>query len=157
MKKLTFAVAIMSAALGCGGDDGETDGPLRDCSQVCSTDAATDAPTDAPIDAAPIDAVTIDTPPSSVVVVPCAGATVVSDVTAPNFSFVITDNTIAAGQVVRFMMPGSHSVVSGETAGVPDGEFRVEFNQTVCLQFTAPGTYGFWCNPHQFTGSLTVQ
>lgn len=148
----TFAFAlILSSIVACGGDD---------------TSPSIDAPSGGP-DAADGDAMARDASEafdgpgpdaaaSSVVEVPCAGAMIASEVTAPGFSFTITQATIARGAVVRFMMPGVHSVVSGNTAGVDDGLFSVAFNQTKCLQFTAAGTFGFWCNPHQFTGSITV-
>ncbi|MBK9034554.1 MAG: hypothetical protein IPL61_25355 [Myxococcales bacterium] len=150
----TFAFAlILSSIVACGSDDTTT--PI-------------DAPSGGP-DAADGDAMARDASEgfdgpgpdaaaSSVVEVPCAGATIASEVTAPGpgFNFVITQATIASGAVVRFMMPGVHSAVSGNTPGVADGLFSVGFSETKCFQFTAAGTFGFWCNPHQFTGSITV-
>ena len=123
---------------------------------ACGDDGGSTPPIDAP---ATVDApATIDAPAvTTVVEVPCAGATIASEVTAPGFAFTITDSTIAVDAIVRFTMPGSHSAVSGSPAGTADGKFTVSFNETKCLRFTAAGTYPFWCNPHQFTGSLTVQ
>ena len=158
MMKPALVAMFLVGVLGCGSDDESTpiDAATADTATVdaATVDAAHDAPTviDAPL---PVDATPVDAPASTVVVVQCPGQ-VASEVTAPGFSFVITDATIAVNDIVRFTMPGSHSAVSGATPGVFDGVFRVEFNQTVCLRFTAAGTFPFWCNPHQFTGSITV-
>jgi plastocyanin len=125
---------------------------------ACDDDGGT--PIDAPlidgvsIDTPGIDAPTIDSRPSTVMVVTCP-ATVASEVSAPGFAFTITDATINVGDVVRFTMPGFHSAVSGPP-GQPDGIFRVDFNQTACLQFTAAGSFPFYCDPHQFTATITV-
>jgi plastocyanin len=171
--------SLFAIAAGCGDDGGGTpiDAAVVD---VGPPDSFADAPPDGPADASPpdsfadapppdgsadapgldapgLDAPGLDAASSSVVVVPCAGAAIASEVTAPGFSFTITDSTIAVDAVVRFTMPGSHSVVSGSPAGTADGQFTVGFNATKCLRFTAAGTYPFWCNPHQFTGSITVQ
>lgn len=126
---------------------------------ACGDDGGSTPPIDAPaaIDAPATDAPTTDAPAATVVEVACAGATIASEVTAPGFSFTITDPTIAVDAIVRFSMPGSHSAVSGSPAGTSDGQFTVSFNETKCFRFTAAGTYPFWCNPHQFTGTITVQ
>jgi plastocyanin len=89
--------------------------------------------------------------------VACAGATIASEVSAPGFAFTITVPTIAVDAVVRFTMPATHSAVSGSPAGTDDGKFSVGFSTTKCFRFTAAGSYPFWCNPHQFTGTITVQ
>ena len=142
-----LTLSLLSTVVACGGDDGDT------------------TPIDAPIvfDGMPIDtpvvstdAASPDAAPSVVMEVPCAGATIAATITAPGFAFTPMQSTVALNAVVQFTMPGSHSAVSGETPGVDDGQFRVNFNETKCLRFTAAGTYGFWCNPHQFTGSITV-
>lgn len=141
----SLALATPFVLAACGGDD---DGPPIDAPGV------NDGP--GPIDA-PIDTGTgIDAPASTVVEVPCAGATIASEVTAPGFAFAVTDDTIAVGATVRFTMPSFHSAVSGPP-GTPDGRFNVGFNETKCLHFTTAGSYPFYCNPHQFTATLTVQ
>ena len=128
---------------------------------ACGDDGGSTLPIDAPvaIDApGTIDApATIDAAPSTVVEVPCTGATIASEVSAPGFSFTITDASIAVDAIVRFTMPSVHSAVSGSPAGTADGQFAVGFSETKCLRFTAAGTFPFWCNPHQFTGTITVQ
>ena len=37
------------------------------------------------------------------------------------------------------------------------GGLAVNFAETKCLMFTAPGTYNFKCSVHGFMGSVTVQ
>lgn len=154
MRHAPVSVSMVLALLAACGDDRGTppiDGAARD-------GAVVDAPAiDAPaIDARVIDATSIDAAPSTVVEVPCAGATIASEVSAPGFAFTISRSSITVNSVVRFTMPGFHSAVSGATPGVADGTFRVGFNQVKCLRFTAAGSFPFWCDPHQFTGALTV-
>jgi len=93
----------------------------------------------------------VDAPTSSVQRVDCATSTPTVTVTAPGFAFSPAASTITAGQVVQFMMPATHNAVSDS------GLFRVEFNTSACFKFTSAGTFGFHCEPHLFTGSITVQ
>ena len=158
-----YHLAILTTALftgaGCS-DDGVTT-PIDAALDAAVVDAhIVDAATidaaaiDAGLDARPIDAA-----PATVVVVPCAGANIASDVSAPGFAYIITDSTIAVNAIARFTMPGIHNAISGTVnGGVPtaDGQFRVEFNQVKCLRFTTAGSFPFYCVPHQFTGALTV-
>lgn len=139
-----FALSLLGA---CGSDS----------TPVIDAPVAIDADSDAPvaIDAMAVDAMAVDAVPSSVVEVACP-ANPASTVTAPGFSFTITQATITVGDIVQFTMPGTHSVVSGSPAGTNDGRFSVGFNTTKCFRFTEAGTFEFWCNPHQFTGTLTV-
>jgi len=155
MKKHLLATTVLLGIFSCG-DDGATpidapiDGNPPDCTATCSSiDAAIDAPT--AIDAA------VDAPPSTVVVVACptSAGEIASDVSAPTFAFTVTDSSINTNDIVRFTMPGNHSVRSG-VPPTTDGAYTVGFNQIVCLKFTAPGSYPFFCNPHQFTAALTV-
>lgn len=144
----SLLVSSLSLLAACGDDGGGTPIDAR----------VVDAPTDGFIgDGDPPDGPGPDAAPSTVVEVPCAGATIASEVSAPGFAFEITVPTIAVDAIVRFTMPPSHSAVSGSPAGTADGQFTVTFNETKCLRFTAAGTFPFWCNPHQFTGSITVQ
>ena len=166
MRSSCLAPLPLIALFACGDDHTHTpaiDAPAVVDAAVTIDAAAADAPS---ADAATVDAPTatdariVDAPvaidaAAAVVEVPCP-ASVASEVTAPGFAFTITDSTVAVGAVVRFTMPASHSAVSGATPGVADGLFTVGFNQTKCLRFTVAGTYPFWCNPHQFTGSITV-
>ncbi|MEZ4401397.1 MAG: hypothetical protein R3B06_15335 [Kofleriaceae bacterium] len=152
---LFASLSLVAAA--CGGDDSApidalpVDASIPDCSVTCSaTDAAVDAPD--VVDAPPA----VDAPAAAVVVVDCAGATIASVVTATAGRFNLTQAQVTAGDIVQFTMPASHSAHSGATAGVDDGVFVVLRNETKCLQFTAPGTFPFWCDPHLFTATLTV-
>ncbi len=127
---------------------------------ACGDDGGSSPPIDAPaaIDAAVTIDAAIDAPAATgVTEVACAGATIASEVSAPGFAFTITVPTIAVDAVVRFTMPATHSAVSGSPAGTDDGKFSVGFSTTKCFRFTAAGSYPFWCNPHQFTGTITVQ
>ncbi len=156
MKLYELAILITTLLAGCG-DDGS--GPTPIDAAVIDAAAIDAAAIDArPIDAG-LDARMIDAAPATVVVVPCAGAAIASDVTAPGFAYTITDNTVAVNAIVRFTMPGIHNAISGTVSGgmgTADGQFRVDFSQTKCLRFTAAGTFPFYCGPHLFTGSLTV-
>lgn len=157
MKQLACVAMILGVGLvGCDGDDGQPiDAAPPDCN--CVDTPIVDA-LDAPPTVDALDApLPIDAPPAQVQIVSCIGAQIAADVSAPGFAFTITpDNTIGVGQVARFTMPGTHSAVSGPP-GQPDGLFTVGFNQTVCIRFNSAGTIPFYCNPHQFTGSLVVQ
>lgn len=145
--RLLGCLSLFTAIAACGGDDTSTP-PIDAAGNLDG--ASIDSPTGTP------DAASPDAPPAAVVEEVACPATPASEVSAPGFSFVITTASVPINSIVRFTMPGSHSAVSGETAGTDDGQFRVNFNETKCLRFTTAGTYGFWCNPHQFTGSITV-
>lgn len=57
--------------------------------------------------------------------------------------------TVRKGQVVRYRLSDPH------TAWSSTGLFRVGPG-TGCVQFNQVGTYGFYCLPHGFQGSVTV-
>lgn len=63
--------------------------------------------------------------------------------------------TITLNGIVKFTTSLEHSVVPNPLAN-PDAGLRVGFNMTKCLKFTATGTFGFMCDPHAFTGTITV-
>lgn len=147
MKSNSFACALILLAVACGGDDDTT--PPIDAA-INSDGSTIDTPAVVP------DAASPDAAPSVVVEVPCAGATIATTITAPGFAFSPMQSTVALNAVVQFTMPSSHNAVSGETPGVADGQFMVNFGETKCLRFTAAATYGFFCGPHTFTGSITV-
>ncbi|MBK9037028.1 MAG: hypothetical protein IPL61_38225 [Myxococcales bacterium] len=94
----------------------------------------------------------IDAPAASITSVACGGATVAGTVTAPGFAFEPMATTISVGQVVRFTMPATHNAVSNTA-----GQFRVDFGGDSCFRFDTAGTFGFHCEPHQFTGTIVVQ
>ena len=116
---------------------------------ACGDDGASTS-----VDAAP----PVDATPSTVAVVTCP-ATPDAEVTAPGFSYTISRASLPVGAIVRFVMPALHDANSGMVVGgigTPDQKFHVDFGQTACLRFDAPGTYPFYCAPHLFTGSLTI-
>jgi plastocyanin len=97
---------------------------------------------------------------------PAAAATVmtVACPASPAKAISATDNvnayvpssvSISVGQVVKFTMPSAHDVVPD--ASMSDPGLNVDFAQTRCLMFTHPGTFGFHCAPHGFTGTVAVQ
>ncbi len=158
MVRAALLALTAATALAACGDDGHDDdhdhfdaAATPDAAAIDADPGAPDADPTAP-DAAPAP----DAEPSSVVEVTCPGSPDAT-VTAPSFSFtIVPDATIPVNGIVRFEMPGSHSVVSGTVAS-PTTEFPVGFNETKCFQFTEAGSYPFYCNPHQFTATLTVQ
>src|SRR5262245_28763655 len=117
---------------------------------ACGDDGGTTPPADGPSPQ--------DSPPaSSVTEVDCASVTPAAEVKTSGFAYDPGTTNISVNGVVQFMMPGSHSAVSGPPAGTADGKFRVNFNDTKCLRFTEAGTYPFWCDPHHFVGMVIVQ
>ena len=93
-------------------------------------------------------------------IVPCppSGTT---NVTIQDFSFAPPNVTISANGIVKWTHNGLsiHTVTSG-TSPIPDGKFNsgdLATGATVCVQFTAPGTFPYFCIPHTFMiGSVTV-
>ncbi len=59
--------------------------------------------------------------------------------------------TVTAGTTVRFIMDPAHNARS------LDQLFNVGYGQTVCVKFNVAGSYRFGCDPHGFTGTVTVQ
>jgi plastocyanin len=70
------------------------------------------------------------------------------------FSYMPNAVTITQGQVVKFTTSSTHDVAPNTTGSDP--ALRVGFGATKCFRFTVPGTYGFHCTPHAFTGTITV-
>jgi plastocyanin len=56
---------------------------------------------------------------------------------------------------VKFVTSDTHSIIPSPNTPSDPG-LQVGFNAVVCLQFTAPGTFDFLCNPHRFVGTVTV-
>ncbi len=99
----------------------------------------------------------IDAAPATVVAVACPGAPAATIITTDAlFMYQPMSATINVGQVVKFMMSASHNVVPNTTDSSDPG-LMVNFNETKCLMFTAPGTFHFHCAPHSFEGSVVVQ
>jgi plastocyanin len=128
--RLRTSPALLILLVACGGSSGE--------------------PPDA---AAPVDAV-----PATVVTVACPTAAVPT-ITASDgndTSYMPRSVTIGVGEIVKFTMPRSHNVVPN-TLGTSDPGLKVNYGETRCLMFTAAGTFGFYCSPHGFSGTVIVQ
>ncbi|MBA3541749.1 MAG: hypothetical protein H0T79_19200 [Deltaproteobacteria bacterium] len=100
---------------------------------------------------------TVDAPPvaaSTVEALACPGGEA-AEVTTVNGTNAFMPNavTITAGQVVKFTMSSTHNVIP---ASGGDVNLKVNFSETKCLKFTAAGSFGFKCGPHQFLGTITV-
>ncbi len=96
-----------------------------------------------------------DAKPAEVEVVSCTGVTPVQTITVTNvpFAYSPATATINVGDVVHFSPTASHPTSSG-AGGTPDNKFHV--GADACLKFTKAGTYPFFCEPHGFTGTITV-
>jgi plastocyanin len=102
---------------------------------------------------------------ASVVVVDCSTVTSAATVTATSgVKFNPQNVPISVNGVVRWINADiqDHTVTSG-TAPTSDGKFDQPLNisgPSVCLQFTAAGTYNYYCTYHYMvgmTGVVTVQ
>jgi len=128
MTRIALAALLLAA---CGGDDsggGTPDAKLADAANTAKVQAVT-CPT-------------------------TADATVMTSTTAD--AYVPMATTVPVNAVVKFVMPASHNVAPN-TQTTTDPNLSVNFSETKCLKFTAAGTYGFYCTPHGFTGTITVQ
>lgn len=143
-------LGLVAVLAGCGGDDSPADAPTDDAEDTSPSDAASDASTDASASDASSDAAT-----PSVEAVTCAGSPPTVRVNGSGTDYQPDTVTIPAGEMVKFEMPGSHTVRSG-----PPGQFSelfaVDRNQTACLRFNVAGTYPFFCSPHLFAGEIVV-
>jgi plastocyanin len=63
--------------------------------------------------------------------------------------------TIPAGEVVKFTITAEHFVLPN-TLTTTDPALNIGRGQTKCFEFNVPGTYGFLCGVHSFTGTITV-
>ena len=130
MTRLALAALLLAA---CGGDDG---GSVTPDAATQTTDAA----------AARVVSVTCPATPAATVM------TVNS-----SDSYMPMATTVSVGSIVKFQMSSSHDVTPNPIGGMTDNAIAVTFGQTKCLQFNQAGTYGFYCSPHGFTGTITVQ
>ncbi len=109
---------------------------------------------------------------SSVTVVDCSTVTPAATVTAEGtLQFSPDTVTIPVNNVVRWISASTlaHTVTSGIVTGgtvttaSPDGKFDQPLNtngSSVCLKFTAAGTYNYYCTFHYamgMKGVVTVQ
>ena len=114
------------------------------------------------------DSGTATTPISDWDATPAADATVHEVIsTDQSMDFQPEDITIAAGDVVRFVMSATHNAIQvseetyNEQGSAPVvGGFEVQFGQTREVTFTTPGVYHYVCQPHtmlEMLGTVTVQ
>jgi plastocyanin len=146
MRHAFLFVGLIAA---CGGGSSPSDAPAKDAPRVVDA-----RPIDGPaIDGPVIDAPMIDATPATVFDVTCTGATIAATVTTVDGTnaYMPSAVTIAVGGIVKFTTSVSHDVNS-TVPGLPVG-----FSTTACRQFTAAGTFGFFCSIHGFSGSVTVQ
>ncbi len=104
----------------------------------------------APIDAAP------DAPPVPVVVLSSCPSSVAATIMDSPTMFIPKDSPIGVGQVAKFVITAEHFVLPN-TLVHTDQLLMVSRGQTKCFRFDVPGTYGFLCGAHGFTGTITVQ
>lgn len=105
---------------------------------------------DAVIDAMP------DTPPTPVVELPSCPPSVAATITDSPTMFIPKEVTINAGQDVKFEITAEHFVLPN-TLTTTDPALNIGRGETKCFRFFVPGTYGFLCGVHGFTGTITVQ
>lgn len=101
---------------------------------------------DAAPDVQPIPVVALSTCPSTV------AATIMDSPTM----FIPKESMISVGQVVKFVITAEHFVLPN-TLVMTDAALMVNRGRTQCFRFDVPGTYGFLCGAHGFTGSIAVQ
>lgn len=70
--------------------------------------------------------------------------------------FIPKATTIPAKEVVKFVITAEHFVLPN-TLVTTDQLLMVRRGETKCFKFNTPGTYGFLCGVHSFTGTITVQ
>jgi plastocyanin len=131
MLRSSFAVLALGAVAACGGDD----------TNNTTADAAS----------------SVDSSTATVVEVGCPAtpdATVVTINTEDRYD--PSTVTIPVNGIVRFQMSGLHNVAPNPIGNTDPG-LTVDFGETKCLRFTAAGTFGFYCTPHGFNGTITVQ
>ena len=146
MMKHLFGILILASAvalMACGSED--------------STDSSTDGSDSG-----------TQTATSDWDATPAADATVHEVLTTDtSMDFEPEDLTIAAGDVVRFVMSATHNAIQvsqetyDERGSAPVvGGFEVQFGQTREITFTEPGVYYYVCQPHtmlEMIGTVTVQ
>lgn len=112
--------------------------------------AACGGGTSTPADAAP------DTPVAPVELLDRCPDFVAGTVTDSSTAFIPMDTTIRAGDDVKFMITSEHIVIPN-TLVMTDPALNIGRGETKCFRFHEPGTYGFLCQVHGFTGTITVQ
>lgn len=102
------------------------------------------------IDAAP------DVPPVPVTALSSCPSSVAATIMDSPTMFLPKETTINVGQDVKFVITAEHFVLPN-TLTTTDQALMVNRGETKCFRFKVPGTYGFLCGVHGFTGTITVQ
>lgn len=97
-----------------------------------------------------------DAPVTPVLALEDCPATTAASITDSATAFIPKDSTITVGQVAKFVITSEHFVIPN-TLTTTDPALMVDRGETKCFQFNKPGTYGFLCGVHSFTGTITVQ
>lgn len=103
------------------------------------------------------DAPMADAPPATVHAVTCPpGDTPTVTTDDSTLAYDPMGTAISVHGLVKFVMSLTHNV--GPDPSLPtDPGLRVNFGQTVCLQFDQAGTFNFHCTIHAFKGRIIVQ
>lgn len=113
---------------------------------ACDSGTTPAAPKDAAPDVAVIPVELLDS---------CPGG-VAATVTDSSMAFIPKDTTIGVGQDVKFMITAEHIVIPNTLVNT-DPSLNIGRGETKCFRFHKAGTYGFLCQVHGFTGTITVQ
>ena len=81
----------------------------------------------------------------------CSGATIAATITTVGFAYSPTAVTVKVGDVVEIHPSSDHDAVA------TDGSFSVGFGVDACLRMDEPAVHDFFCEPHHFHGTITVQ
>lgn len=100
---------------------------------------------------------TADAAPANKVIAVTCPATPAATVMTMNgaTTYMPPQTTIGVNDIVKFVMSTEHDVEPNPLTTTDPG-IMVNFGETKCLQFTQAGTYGFYCGPHGFVGTITV-
>jgi plastocyanin len=99
---------------------------------------------------------TPDAPPVPVTALSSCPADVAATIMDSPSAFVPNAVTIGVGDVVRFEITVEHFVLPN-TLVPTDPALTIGRGETKCFRFDVPGTYGFLCGVHSFTGTITVE
>lgn len=97
-----------------------------------------------------------DVPPTPVVELSSCPSGVAATIMDSPTMFIPSAVTIGVHQDVKFEITAEHFVLPN-TLTTTDPALNVGRGETKCFRFNVPGTYGFLCGVHGFTGTITVQ
>jgi plastocyanin len=81
----------------------------------------------------------------------CSGVNIAATITTVGFAYSPTAVTVNVGDVVEIHPGTDHDAVA------TDGSFSVGFGVDACLQMNEAAVHDFFCEPHRFHGTITVQ